>query len=160
MALGPRQMMARPLPAGIRAASCSVAATLELVGGRRTLLILREAFYGVRRFEDFARNTGAARNLLADRLRMLVDAGIMTTEQYREAGDRARYEYRLTAKGRDLFPVIIALMQWGDRYLADPDGPPVEMTHRMCDAPVTVTVRCDDGHGPLSAAMVKAEPAP
>src|SRR5437588_10055882 len=101
---------------------CSVARTLGLVGEWWTLLVLRDSFRGVRRFDDFQRNLGIARNVLADRLATLVEAGILERRRYQERPER--FEYRLTDKGRDLYPVIVTLMQWGDRWAADPSGPP------------------------------------
>jgi len=140
--------------------NCSIQRTLEVVGEKWTLLVLREAFYGVRRFADFHRALGCARNILSDRLRTLVDEGIMTREPYREPGYRARHEYRLTDKGLELFPALVALMQWGDRWAADAAGPPVEVHHRECGEPVGVQLRCAAGHGPLGAGETVAVPGP
>jgi DNA-binding HxlR family transcriptional regulator len=109
---------------------CSVARTLELVGERWTLLIIRDAFLGVRRFGDFADRLGIARNVLQDRLTRLVDAGVLEKVPYSERP--LRHEYRLTAMGRDLWPSIVALMQFGDRHLSEPDGPPMVLLHRDC----------------------------
>ena len=109
--------------------ACSVASTLEVIGERWTLHVLRESFLGVRRFEDFHRNIGVARNILSDRLNTLVAEGILRRELYNERP--ARYEYRLTRKGVDLWPVLVALMKWGDRYAA-PNGPPVVLRHASC----------------------------
>src|SRR5947209_12110312 len=97
------------------AENCSIKRTLDTLGERWTLLVLREAFYGVRRFDDFQHNVGCARNVLSSRLARLVDRGILRREPYREPKSRPRFEYRLTEKGRDLYPILIALMQWGDR---------------------------------------------
>ena len=93
--------------------ACSVARPLGVVGERWTLLILRDAFNGVRRFEDFQESLGIARNILTDRLQTLVAQGVLEKRRYQEHPER--FEYRLTAKGRDLFPVLVALMQCGDR---------------------------------------------
>jgi DNA-binding HxlR family transcriptional regulator len=125
---------------------CSIARTLALLGERWTMLVLREAFRGVRRFDDIRVNTGAPRQVLSARLTTLVENGVLRREPYREPGQRSRHEYRLTRKGMDLYPIMVSLMRWGDRYLADPDGPPVRLTHAGCDAPVEVTLRCADGH--------------
>jgi DNA-binding HxlR family transcriptional regulator len=122
--------------------NCSVARTLAIVGERWTLLVLREAFYGTRRFDDFQTNIGVARNVLAARLRTLVDHGLLETRPYKEEGARERLEYRLTPKGLDLFPALVALMQWGDRYAADRAGPAVVLRHKDCDEPVFAEVRC------------------
>jgi DNA-binding HxlR family transcriptional regulator len=101
--------------------SDSAGRALSLVGERWTMLILREAFFGVRRYGQFARNLGIPRPTLSLRLRKLVDAGLLDRVPY--STDPERYEYRLTQAGRDLFPAVIALMRWGDKYLAGPDGP-------------------------------------
>ena len=108
---------------------CSIARTLERIGDRWTMLVLRDAFMGVRRFDDFQRNLGVARNVLADRLTRLVDEGVFEKRRYQERPER--FEYRLTEKGFDLWPVLVTLMQFGDRYYA-PDGPPIVLTHRDC----------------------------
>ncbi|PKN79405.1 MAG: transcriptional regulator, partial [Chloroflexi bacterium HGW-Chloroflexi-9] len=98
---------------------CSVARSLDVVGERWTLLVLRDAFQGKRRFEEFSRSLPVARNVLTDRLRTLVEHGVLERRQYEE--HPPRFEYRLTPKGMDLYPVIVALIQWGDRYLAGAD---------------------------------------
>ena len=100
--------------------ACSVASTLEIVGERWTLHVLREAFLGVRRFEDFRRNIGVARNILSDRLNTLVAEGILRRERYSE--HPPRYEYRLTRKGVDLYGILIELMKWGNRWTPQPEG--------------------------------------
>jgi DNA-binding HxlR family transcriptional regulator len=141
-----------------RADNCSIARTLDIVGEKWSLLVLREAFYGVRRFSDFQRALGCARNLLSARLATLVAEGILSREPYREPGRRARFEYRLTDKGLELFPALVALMQWGDRWTSDPAGPPVEVRHRECGEPVAVELRCAAGHRPLSARDTEALP--
>jgi DNA-binding HxlR family transcriptional regulator len=140
------------------AENCSIRRTLDIVGEKWTLLVLREAFYGVRRFDDFHRALGCARNILSARLKMLVDEGILSRHPYRDPGARARAEYRLTDKGLELFPALVALMQWGDRWAADPAGPPVEVHHRECGRRVAVELRCTAGHGPLSARETEALP--
>jgi DNA-binding HxlR family transcriptional regulator len=142
------------------AENCSIARTLQIVGERWSLLILREAFYGNRRFEQFQRRIGVARNLLASRLTTLVEHGILDRETYQEPGQRARQEYRLTDKGRDLYPILVALLDWGDRYVADPEGPPILLSHRECGAPVHAELRCDAGHGHLTARDVTGTPGP
>jgi DNA-binding HxlR family transcriptional regulator len=131
--------------------NCSIKRTLDLVGEKWTLLVLREAFYGVRRFEDFHRGVECARNMLSARLATLVAEGILARAPYRDPGSRRRHEYRLTDKGRELLPVVIALLQWGDKWQADPEGPAVIVRHRDCNAEVGVVVQCAAGHGPLAA---------
>jgi len=108
----------------------SVARALEVVGERWTLLILREAFFGVRRFGQLARNLQIPRPTLSSRLRTLVDTGLLEKVPY--ARDPDRFEYRLTDSGRDLFAAIVVLMQWGDRHLPDPKGPPIVLRHQPC----------------------------
>ncbi|MDT3400141.1 helix-turn-helix domain-containing protein [Streptomyces sp. B1866] len=140
--------------------NCSVQRTLDLVGEKWTLLILRDAFHRVRRFDDFHRHMGLSEAVLADRLRKLVAAGILRTEPYREPGARTRHEYRLTAKGRDLWPVMIALMQWGDTHTAGPEGPVVRVRHAACGAPVRAAVTCCAEHGALGPHEVAVSPGP
>lgn len=128
-----------------RSARCSVSKALEVVGTRSALLLIREAFLGTRRFDDFARRVGVTEAVASARLRELVDAGLLEKRPYQEPGQRTRSEYRLTQMGRDLYPVITALRQWGDKYLAD-DMPALDVTHRECGAPVHAEVRCEKGH--------------
>jgi DNA-binding HxlR family transcriptional regulator len=120
--------------------NCSIAGTLELIGERWTLLILRDAFLGVRRFDDFQRNLGIARNVLQARLQRLVDNGILRRERYQERPER--FEYRLTRKGLDLWPILVSLMSWGDRHLAE-NGPPTVLVHKGCGGHVDDRRRCD-----------------
>jgi DNA-binding HxlR family transcriptional regulator len=128
---------------------CSIARTLDVVGERWTLLVLRDAFNGARRFADFADRLPIARNILTDRLQTLVEHGIFRRDRYQERPDR--YEYRLTDKGMELYPVLIALLQWGDRYLAGDDGPPVEVRHTACGGHAAATVVCTDCGQTLTA---------
>ena len=123
---------------------CSMAKALEVVSARSAFLIMREAFYGTTRFDDFAERVGITDAVAAARLRELVAEGLLVREPYREPGQRTRHEYRLTDKGADLFPVLVGLMQWGDRWLND--GGRVELRHHECGAPVGVQVRCAEGH--------------
>ena len=124
---------------------CTIAKALEAVSTRSALLIMREAFYGTTRFDDFAERVGLSEPATAARLRELVDEGLLEREDYREPGQRTRQQYRLTPKGADLFPVLAALMQWGDRWLDDRGGP-VELLHRDCGEAVSVSLRCAAGH--------------
>jgi len=110
--------------------NCSIARTLAVLGERWTLLVLRQSFLGVKRFDDFQTGMGVARNTLTDRLNRLVAEGVLERRLYQE--HPPRHEYRLTEKGRDLYPVLVTLMQWGDRYNAPPAGPPVVLEHRSC----------------------------
>ena len=113
-----------------RPETCSIARAMEILGERWTFLILREAFYGVRRFSDMQRNLGIARNMLSTRLQTLVGAGVLERRLYQQEPER--YEYRLTEAGRDLYPAIVALMRWGDKHLQGELGPPVVLRHNTC----------------------------
>ena len=124
---------------------CSVARALEIVSTRSALLLMREAFYGVTRFDDFTARVGISEPVAAARLRELVEHGLLEREPYREAGQRTRSAYRLTDKGADLLPVVAALLQWGDRWLTD-EGGPVALTHRGCGEPVRAELCCAAGH--------------
>jgi DNA-binding HxlR family transcriptional regulator len=109
--------------------NCSVARTIAVIGDTWTLLVIREAFFRVRRFDQMQRNLGIARNVLADRLQSLVGHGILERVQYQDRPPR--YEYKLTQKGLDLYPTLVSLMQWGDKYASEA-GAPVELVHRDC----------------------------
>ena len=140
--------------------NCSIRRTLDVVGEKWTLLVLREAFYGVHRFEDFHVAIGCARNILAARLATLVEHDILERRRYQEPGRRPRAEYILTDKGRELFPALVGLLQWGDRWTADPNGPAVELRHDACGAPIAVELRCAAGHGPLTERETAVVPGP
>ncbi|MGK5531518.1 winged helix-turn-helix transcriptional regulator [Streptomyces sp. URMC 129] len=140
---------------------CSVARALEVVGERWALLVLREVFLGVRRFGSIREATGAPRAVLAGRLRDLVAAGVLVRREYREPGERVRHEYELTPAGRELQPVLTALMQWGDRHLAGAGGPPVELRHQDCGGRVRAALVCEHGHRlPETGAGLRATPGP
>jgi DNA-binding HxlR family transcriptional regulator len=133
--------------------ACSVAQTLEVVGEWWTLLIVRDAFLGVRRFEDFQRRLGVSRNVLAERLATLVQHGILTPVPYQEHPPRS--EYRLTDKGRELYPVIVTLRQWGDRWLQE-GPPPVLVTHNDCGHEAAAVLTCEHCGGAINARNVRA----
>jgi DNA-binding HxlR family transcriptional regulator len=135
---------------------CSIARALEVLGERWTLLVLRDAFRRVRRFEDFQRNLGVARNVLTDRLNRLVEEGILERVPYQERP--VRFEYRLTDKGIELWPVIMTLLQWGDRYYADPNGPPLVIRHKDCGGELTDHLMCTKCGAELGPRDVRAEP--
>jgi DNA-binding HxlR family transcriptional regulator len=127
---------------------CSIAQCLEIVGEWWSMLIVRDVFMGVKRFEDFQRRLGISRNILQQRLETLVGAGVLVRIPYSEHPPRS--DYRLTDKGRDLWPVLTAMRQWGDRYAA-PNGPPVQIAHKECGAvaePVLVCGACNEPVGP------------
>jgi DNA-binding HxlR family transcriptional regulator len=138
------------VPAEPRA--CSIARTLEIVGEKWALLAVREVFLGNRRFDEMVRLTGAPRDTLAARLRTLTGAGILERRQYSE--HPARYEYCLTGAGRDLYPVILSLMRWGDRYLAGDDGPPRILQHR-CGHRLIPQLTCETCGEPLHPGDVR-----
>jgi DNA-binding HxlR family transcriptional regulator len=136
---------------------CSIARALELVGDRWTLLVIRDAFLGVHRFEDFQKSLGVARNVLTDRLSRLVEAGILRRKAYQERPER--YEYRLTRKGVGLWPVIITAMKWGDRYLAS-EGPPRLILHKDCGGEIDERLHCSRCGAELGPTDVYVEPGP
>jgi DNA-binding HxlR family transcriptional regulator len=122
-----------------------MARALDVVSSRSALLILREAFYGTARFDDFAARAGISEPVAAARLRELVDHGLLEREPYQEPGQRARLAYRLTEKGAELLPTLVALMQWGDKWL-QPNGAPVQLRHSGCGEVVHAELRCEAGH--------------
>lgn len=127
---------------------CSVAQCLEVVGEWWTLLIVRDAFFGVTRFDEFQERLGISRNVLGQRLARLIDAGVLTKVPYSK--HPLRFDYRLTDTGRDLWPIIHAMRQWGDRHAA-PDGPPLQLIHKQCgqlSEPQLVCSACGDPVGP------------
>jgi DNA-binding HxlR family transcriptional regulator len=130
---------------GWKAERCTIAKSLEVVSTRSALLIMREAFYGTTRFDDFAERVGISQPVAAARLRELVEEGLLEREDYREPAQRTRQQYRLTPKGADLLPVLVALMKWGDRWLDDRGGP-IELLHRDCGEPVALSLQCSAGH--------------
>jgi DNA-binding HxlR family transcriptional regulator len=140
--------------------NCTVGRTMTILGERWTFVVLREVFNGVRRFDDIRRHSGIPRQVLSSRLALLVEQDVLRREPYQEAGERARHEYRLTEKGFDLYPVLGAIADWGDRYLVDPEGPPVEFTHRDCGAPVHSRLECTDGHRVEQPREVVTRPGP
>jgi DNA-binding HxlR family transcriptional regulator len=137
---------------------CSIARTVAVLGERWTLVILREAFQGQRRFEDMQRGLGIARNILADRLHTLVEEGILERRPYQERPPR--YEYRLTDKGRDLYPVMVSLMQWGDRHTTGEAGPPVKLVHERCGHEADPSYVCSHCGEALEAREVRAQAGP
>jgi DNA-binding HxlR family transcriptional regulator len=140
--------------------NCTIGAALQVVGEKWTFLVLREAFNGVRRFDDMRRRTGMPRQILSNRLGRLVDEGLLRKVPYREPGQRSRSEYRLTERGLDLYPLLIALLEWGNKHAANREGPLVELRHRACGAPVRLQLGCADGHLLTSAREVTPVPGP
>ena len=136
---------------------CSVARTLDAIGDRWSLLILRDAFYGVRRFEDFREDLGVARNILTDRLQKLVAHGVLDRVQYEDKPPR--FEYRLTEKGRDLLPVVLTMMRWGNRWTQE-DKAPVTLTHTACGHEAEPLVTCSHCGEELLRRDLRLEPLP
>jgi DNA-binding HxlR family transcriptional regulator len=140
----------------LSAQDCSLARSLAVVGDRWTLLILRDAFLRVRRFDDFQARLGIARRVLAERLAGLVNDGILEKVAYQQRP--TRYEYRLTAKGLDLYPVILALVHWGDAHYAGADGPPMVHRHKTCGHEFRSQLCCSECGEAVQARNVTAEP--
>jgi DNA-binding HxlR family transcriptional regulator len=137
--------------------TCSLAKTLGTLGDRWTLLILREAFYGVRRFDAMHRDLGLPRTILSERLAKLVETGMLEKLPYQEAGKRTRHEYRLTGKGADLFPALIALMEWGDRHMSETPRPPLVLRHARTGERVNIALVSEDGRVVTQLDQLKAE---
>lgn len=136
---------------------CSIQRTLDVVGDRWTLLILRDLFRGVRRFSRIQTDLGIAKNLLADRLGVLVEAGIVDRVPYQERP--VRHEYRLTDKGRSLSPALVALMRWGDHWYSA-DGPPTELVHHECDTPLELQPWCTTCNVAVAPTAIRSRPGP
>jgi DNA-binding HxlR family transcriptional regulator len=132
---------------------CSVAQCLEVVGEWWSMLIIRDAFLGVTRFDQFQERLGIARNILNQRLNRLVEEGVFDKVAYSD--HPPRYDYRLTAKGRDLWPIVTAMRQWGDKYAA-PDGPPLKVVHKKCGQIAQAQMTCTECGEPLTARDVRA----
>jgi DNA-binding HxlR family transcriptional regulator len=135
--------------------TCSVARTLEIVGEKWALLAVREVFLGNRRFDEMVRKTGAPRDTMTARLKTLVAAGVLERRPVSE--HPPRFEYRLTEAGLDLYPVIVSLMQWGDRYLTDGDAPPMVLTH-SCGHTLSAVTTCSYCGEPIQARDVRPTP--
>jgi len=137
-----------------RDAPCSIARALGVVGERWTLLILREIFQGSGRFDDLRGALGISRNVLSARLEGLVESGVLEKVLYQDRP--VRFEYRLTEKGRDLYPVLLSLLRWGDRWLTEGDQPPLTLFHRGCGKAITPEAACDHCGETLTPANTRA----
>ncbi len=131
---------------------------MDLLGDWWTPLVLREAFYGIRRFDAFQESLGIARNTLTDRLRRLVDEGLLEKRPYQT--EPVRYDYVLTEKGRDFYTVLLAMNRWGDRWLAGEQGPPIVFRHDACGHDSHAEVVCADCGEPMTAENTHARPGP
>jgi DNA-binding HxlR family transcriptional regulator len=137
---------------------CPIETTMALVGTKSAMLIMREAYYGTTRFDDFARRVGITKAATSARLSELVDAGLLAKRPYREPGQRSRDEYVLTDQGTDFMPVVWAMFEWGRKYLNDTR---LRLTHQDCGAEATVEIRCTEGHHvPIDELAVRYERAP
>jgi DNA-binding HxlR family transcriptional regulator len=145
------------LPRTYENQACSIARALELIGDRWTLLVIRDAFSGVHRFDDFQKSLGIARNVLTERLGRLVDAGILRRVRYQDKPPR--HEYRLTRKGVELWPLMIAAMKWGDRHMAT-NGPPRLILHNDCGGEIDERLHCSRCGAELEPNDVYIEPGP
>lgn len=150
----------RPTALAWSVENCTIERTMAILGEKWTMVVLREVFNGIRRFEDMRERTAIPRQVLTNRLAMLVGQEILRRVPYREPGARSRDEYRLTGKGLDLYPVLVAVHDWGDRYLADPSGSPIEFVHRDCGGAVHAPLRCDKGHEEFQPRDVVPQPGP
>jgi DNA-binding HxlR family transcriptional regulator len=139
---------------------CSIRRALDVLGEKWTMLVLREAFYGLSRFDDFARALRCGRGVLSARLKTLTEAGILERREYKEPDQRTRAEYRLTDKGRDLFPAILALSQWSERWTPPPEGPVARVLSRKSGRPVTVVMTGDRAVEALGMRDIEILPGP
>nr|WP_062340299.1 helix-turn-helix domain-containing protein [Herbidospora sakaeratensis] len=145
------------LPRTYEGQVCSIARTLEVIGERWTLLIVRDALRGTRRFEDFRANLGIAHNILSDRLGKLREAGVLERRLYQTKPDR--HEYHVTAAGLDLWPIVMSSLLWGDRHRA-PEGPPLLVRHRGCGGSLRPGLTCDRCGRSLGPHDCDMEPGP
>lgn len=137
---------------------CSVARSVAVIGDRWTLMILRDAFLGVRRFEDFERRLGISRSIIAERLKLLTDEGVLRRETYQDRP--IRREYRLTEKGLALHPVLMAIVHWGDAFCAGEAGPPLLHRHKACGCDFQPVQTCSACGGEVTARDVEVRAGP
>ncbi|MCV0396355.1 MAG: helix-turn-helix transcriptional regulator [Rhizobiaceae bacterium] len=137
---------------------CSLGRALDVIGDWWSPLIIRDLFLGIGRFDELVEDLGISRNLLTRRLNLLAEAGVIERQAYQLRP--RRWEYRLTAKGRDLVPALLALTEWGNRWAAPEEGPPMLFVHTGCGGPVTPTVVCSECGRPLQADEIRAVAGP
>jgi DNA-binding HxlR family transcriptional regulator len=140
----------------LHSADCPIARGVAVLGERWTLLILREAFSGARRFEDYQARTGIARNILSDRLRALVEHGILDRRPYAEHPGRTLYQYRLTEKGMELYPILVTLIEWGTRH-GEFEQPPIELVHKNCGNVTHPRMTCSECGEPIDPREMRAQ---
>lgn len=143
-----------------RANHCPIDKALHVVGTRSAMLIMREAYYGTTRFDHFADRVGITEAVAAARLRELAEAGLLERRPYREPGQRTRFEYRLTDKGRDAYPILAAMAAWGERWLIGPEGTPLVLHHTECEHDMRAVVVCSECAQPLDVRHVRAKTGP
>lgn len=142
------------------AANCAIARTGAVLGERWVIAIVRAAYFRARTFEDYQRETGIARNILSDRLQRLVDFGILERREYASGAKRTLHEYRLTEAGFDLYPVIAAILSWGEKHTGLVHGAPTELVHRTCGEVTHARVVCDRCGEDLDPHDVEVRPGP
>ncbi|MGW6874868.1 winged helix-turn-helix transcriptional regulator [Streptomyces xanthophaeus] len=142
----------------LSAVACSIARATDLFGDAWTALIMRDVLLGIRRFDELAEDLGLSRKVLAARLARLVEEGVLTRERYQASPPRE--EYVATQKGRELYPVLLTLMAWGDKWYAEPEGPPARIRHDVCGHIATPVVACDACREPLTPATTTQLPGP
>ena len=140
----------------LAAQDCSMARSVAVIGDRWTLMLLRDLFLGVRRFEDFERRLEISRSIIAERLKLLVDEGVLRREAYQD--HPVRHEYRLTDKGLALHPVVMAIVHWGDAHYAGDAGPPLIHRHKACGCDFRPVLSCSECGGAVTARDVEVRP--
>jgi DNA-binding HxlR family transcriptional regulator len=148
----------RPRAEEREALECSIARALEVIGDRWTILVLRDCFRGIRRFDEIRRDLDIARPVLADRLRRLVEHGVLEKRLYQQRPNR--YEYRLTPIGMELSPILVALMRWGDKHLAGEDGPPTVLVHKPCGHELYQGFYCPSCRQTFAPSEIGSRPGP
>jgi DNA-binding HxlR family transcriptional regulator len=137
---------------------CTIARSVDVLGDHWNLLIIRQACLGTRRFADFQAALGTGRNILSQRLSRLVDEGLLSRVEYQDNPPRS--EYRLTQKGREVYPILAAMAAWGDRWLTGPEGTPLVLHHTTCDHDMHAAVVCSECDQPLDVRQIRAKPGP
>jgi len=153
-----RHTLARMKRIATSAWPCTIARSVDLLGDHWNLLLIRDACLGVRRFDDFQRSLGIGRNILTSRLNRLVDEGLLSRVEYQQ--NPPRHEYRLTQKGREVYPILAAMAAWGDRWLTGPEGSPLVLHHTACDHDMHAVVTCSECSEPLDVREVRARRGP